>query len=472
VVGGWLRWSRSRAYGASTGPSVGASIGASTVEWGGMLLVLAAIVGVLVSSNLPADISSSYQAALCRVSQDNCAPAGGDQGGGQNPGGDQGGQNGGDPGAGNPNVGNQNVDQQYERAKQEANAADQEARDAEREAGNIDQELLNLLADIIGITDAKKCLTEGDIGACIWTAVGFVGFGKAAKIIKTIPKAVKLFNKLRKTWERVDAARKRRKAAQEALERARQTCRRGNSFAPGTLVLLADGSRVPIEDIGVGRHVLAADPVNARGGPRPVATSIVGQGRKRLVDVTIDVDGAPGGRRVTITATDEHPFWVTNARAWIDAVDLFYGDQLATVDGGPAMVVKARAYDRVQRVHNLSVTGLHTYYVMAGDRAVLVHNEDPPIDLNGKSYTVWKDGPYRIDIEARDGTKQMHFQEQINGVKSSDAPKYQYNPKTGKFDGMPKSLEKKLAKSQSYQNGLKKAKGVFGRVIGTPDVCD
>jgi hypothetical protein len=98
---------------------------------------------------------------------------------------------------------------------------------------------------------------------------------------------------------------------------------------------------------------------------------------------------------------------------------------------------------------------------------VLVHNEDgDAIDLNGKSLTVWQRGQYRIDIEARSGTKQMHFQEHIRGVSSANAPKYQFNPSTGQFEGMPRSLQKKLAKIPGYQDSVTKAADVFRRVIG------
>ncbi|MFE3544413.1 hypothetical protein ACFXK0_15740, partial [Nocardia sp. NPDC059177] len=64
----------------------------------------------------------------------------------------------------------------------------------------------------------------------------------------------------------------------------------------------------------------------------------------------------------------------------------------------------------------------------------------------------------RIDVENPDpGGRpgQMHLQEQINGVKSSDAPKYQYNFDTGKFEGMPKSLQKELARTD-YMKGAAK----------------
>ena len=63
--------------------------------------------------------------------------------------------------------------------------------------------------------------------------------------------------------------------------------------------------------------------------------------------------------------------------------------------------------------------------------------------------------------------KQMHFQVQIRGTSSGDAPKYQYNPETGQFDGMPKSLQRDLVKNYpDYQKGLSRGVEVFDQVIG------
>jgi hypothetical protein len=61
----------------------------------------------------------------------------------------------------------------------------------------------------------------------------------------------------------------------------------------------------------------------------------------------------------------------------------------------------------------------------------------------------------------------MHLQEQINGVKSSQAPKYQYNFETGEFEGMPKSVRKMLDKKfPSYLDAIPKG----ARYLGIGDV--
>ncbi|WP_157515992.1 polymorphic toxin-type HINT domain-containing protein [Nocardiopsis trehalosi] len=150
------------------------------------------------------------------------------------------------------------------------------------------------------------------------------------------------------------------------------SCTNGNSFLPGTPVLLADGTSAPIEDVAVGDAVLAFDPLTGEEGPRTVTDTIVGDGEKTLVEITVaDGTGAPA----TITATDEHPFWDPEAARWTDAIDLTPGTVLRTSTGTWAEVTAVDTRTTAdQQVHNLTVAGIHTYYVGTGADAVLVHN--------------------------------------------------------------------------------------------------
>jgi RHS repeat-associated protein len=153
----------------------------------------------------------------------------------------------------------------------------------------------------------------------------------------------------------------------------------GNSFVPGTMVLMADGTAKAIEDIQTGDKVLAEDPLTGERGAREVTYLIIGQGVKHLVD--IDVDGK------IITATDGHPFWVdddglpatsgkgTGGR-WVEAKDLAGGEKLLRADGTIATIRSVSMRTQTLRVHNLTVDELHTYFVLAGGRMVLVHNSN------------------------------------------------------------------------------------------------
>ncbi len=148
-----------------------------------------------------------------------------------------------------------------------------------------------------------------------------------------------------------------------------------NSFTPDTPVLMADGSHKAIAKVKVGDQVVATDPRTGRTEARPVAALIIGEGDKNIVEITFDTDGDRGNRTGTVVATDGHPFWVDDFGGWIDAADLKPGDIARTPDGQLLTVVRAHGYTAHRRVHNLTIDGIHTYYVTAGDRDILVHNK-------------------------------------------------------------------------------------------------
>jgi hypothetical protein len=143
----------------------------------------------------------------------------------------------------------------------------------------------------------------------------------------------------------------------------------GNSFAGGTQVLMADGSTKRIDEIKLGDQVLATDPESGESGAHEVVATIIGEGIKFLEDIEVD-----GGK---IAATDKHPFWLPDQKRWVNAEDLTVGSALQTSAGTRVQVTAIKERIVVQRVHNLTVDGIHTYYVMAGDTPVLVHNCDP-----------------------------------------------------------------------------------------------
>ncbi|GAA3730846.1 Flp pilus assembly pilin Flp [Spinactinospora alkalitolerans] len=150
-----------------------------------------------------------------------------------------------------------------------------------------------------------------------------------------------------------------------------------NSFVPGTPVLLADGSTAPIEDIAVGEEVLAADPDTGQTGPRQVTRLIGSGGEKTLVQLTITDDS---GHTDTVTATDAHPFWAPQYRAWIEAADLQPGTWLQTSAGTWVQIQATRTWTvQDQQVHNLTIADLHTYHVTAGKTDLLVHNSGGPL---------------------------------------------------------------------------------------------
>ncbi|GGO74851.1 hypothetical protein GCM10012289_48500 [Nonomuraea cavernae] len=190
-----------------------------------------------------------------------------------------------------------------------------------------------------------------------------------------------------------------------------------NSFVPGTKVLMADGTSKPIEEVKIGDEVLATDPTTGRTDPRPVTALIAGQGTKHLVKLMVDTDGDGGGTTGAITATDNHPFWVPALRLWLHAGQLKPGMWLQTSAGTYVQISAIQKWTTTQRVHNLTINEHHTYHVLAGDQAILVHNDDP-----GRSNPddVCSRGPYAEESiparsKGRDWTQDEIHQNNRNG---------------------------------------------------------
>ncbi len=140
---------------------------------------------------------------------------------------------------------------------------------------------------------------------------------------------------------------------------------RSCSFSGATLVLMADGSRKPIEDVKVGDRVLATDPETGETVAREVTHLWVHD--DTLVDLTVDGD--------VITTTEDHPFWNETDHEWQRADLLDEGDRVRGADGD---LLEVQGLDwssaRTAAAYNLTVDDIHTYYVAAGDDTVLVHN--------------------------------------------------------------------------------------------------
>ncbi|MFF3312837.1 polymorphic toxin-type HINT domain-containing protein [Streptomyces sp. NPDC002952] len=151
-----------------------------------------------------------------------------------------------------------------------------------------------------------------------------------------------------------------------------------NSFTPSTAVRMADGSEKKLEDVKVGDRVLATDPETGKTEARTVLSTILGKGTKHLVEITIDVDGQRGGKTASLTATKGHPFWAADLGQWIDATDLHKGSWLRTSAGTHIQITAIRRWTEHATVRNLTVDGIHTYYVLAGDEPILVHNAGGP----------------------------------------------------------------------------------------------
>ncbi|QYX77975.1 polymorphic toxin-type HINT domain-containing protein [Streptomyces akebiae] len=273
----------------------------------------------------------------------------------------------------------------YTPAKEKADAARAEKEAAERRAIAIAKELGAILAAELGITDALDCFTTGALGSCGKTALNVVtsliSGGPAGRLIVKygwrLDKAAAVGKRIGglalKLWDKFKDWNNKRKEANRLANRL-ESCE-GNSFAPDTRVLMADGSTKAIADVDIGDEVLATDPETGKTRTEKVTAEIEGTGTKHLVRVTVDLDGERGTRTASVTATDGHPFWVPELDEWLDATDLAAGDRLSTDAGTEVRITEVARWTTPRTtVHNLTVSDLHTYYVVAGGTPVLVHN--------------------------------------------------------------------------------------------------
>lgn len=167
-----------------------------------------------------------------------------------------------------------------------------------------------------------------------------------------------------------------------------------NSFTGDTPVLMADGSRKLIKDVRVGDKVAATDPETGESGPRTVTTVIKGTGTKHLTEITVAVYGPErfgDGKSSTLTATDGHPFWAPALHQWVRASDLEQGQWLQTSAGTWVQITAIRHRTQRTTVYNLSVDGLHTYYVVARGSSILAHNCNVALGMKAEGTYSWAD---------------------------------------------------------------------------------
>ncbi|MGW0828409.1 polymorphic toxin-type HINT domain-containing protein [Streptomyces sp. NPDC002845] len=140
------------------------------------------------------------------------------------------------------------------------------------------------------------------------------------------------------------------------------------SFAPATLVAVADGSH---RDINVGDLVLGTDPTSGQ------MTSEPGTRLWRNHDTTpSDVEVTDHADVTsTIHTSDTHPFWPKASNAWSDAATLVRGSRFHTLTGAPATASSVRTFASSTKVmYDLTATNVHSYYAAAGSTAVLPNN--------------------------------------------------------------------------------------------------
>ncbi|MEV6873324.1 polymorphic toxin-type HINT domain-containing protein [Amycolatopsis sp. NPDC051128] len=190
----------------------------------------------------------------------------------------------------------------------------------------------------------------------------------------------------------------RSSAAEEEAPSSKCETAEAHSFFAGTKVLLADGTSKLISSVKAGDRVANSQPGKAGVEAHPVDRVIVPQTDHDFVDLKVKPSRArravgraaavlavaaaavTGGAvtasaaPATLTTTYHHPFYDVTRGAFVEAVNLRVGDHLQTADGGEATVEEVTPYHSTEVTYDLTIDQLHTYYVLAGDVPVLVHN--------------------------------------------------------------------------------------------------
>ncbi|WP_157621662.1 RHS repeat-associated core domain-containing protein [Saccharothrix sp. NRRL B-16348] len=242
-----------------------------------------------------------------------------------------------------------------------------------------------VLKEISGWNDIVDCFTKGDIWACGGLVAGLVPWGKVGKILEAGYNAVKAVNRLAGIVDKAKGVLRRVQTIADDVTRAateqfQKLTSKGStscalhSFVATTLVLMADGSTKPISEVEIGDKVKATDPTTAQTTDRSVVATIVHTDEDDMTRLTVTgEDGTTG----SVDATSWHPVWVDAEGRFVNIGDLKPGQRLTSVDGTSPTVTAVDRYKHYEPVYDLTIEGIHTYYVWTAITSVLVHNCPP-----------------------------------------------------------------------------------------------
>ncbi|MFG3046718.1 LamG-like jellyroll fold domain-containing protein [Streptomyces sp. NPDC048241] len=145
-----------------------------------------------------------------------------------------------------------------------------------------------------------------------------------------------------------------------------------HSFTGSTGVLMANAMVKPISQVRPGDYVLTAEPGKTKKEKHKVKSVVVTKTDRDYVDIVVATKSGPK----TIQTTKHHQFYEATRNAWTQAGDLKAGQKLQNGGSGLTAIREVKAYTASRVTYDLSVEGLHTYFVGAGTIPVLVHNTD------------------------------------------------------------------------------------------------
>jgi hypothetical protein len=264
-----------------------------------------------------------------------------------------------------------------------------------------------------------------------------------------------------------------------------------HSFDPATPVLMADGTVRRIDEIQIGDEVLATDPDTGDTEAKKV-TALHRHTDTLLTDVTVSPEpaavpagGEGEGDRSTrgppltvIKTTAHHPFWDATTRQWVDAAELEPGSStLVGPDGEVQYVVAVETYTGAAPMRDLTVATIHTYYVVAGDTPVLVHNTPGPGRADGcapngvASIEKGKEGVDLLEAELlADGHtvigREVHVQ--IPGTVRGEAGSYRKFDVVTRKDGIIYFFESKNGPRARYESDQRRRDSMLNELGAIP----
>lgn len=146
-------------------------------------------------------------------------------------------------------------------------------------------------------------------------------------------------------------------------------------FAAGTLVVMADGSYKPIEQVCEKELVRCDYDPEANNGSEVSRVVAV---FKSVAPCVVDACFTDGVSYFTITATPEHPFWAPGEQRFVPLASVQDNTRLAFEPGRELTLVSQTTRHEPTEVFNFEVAGAHTYYVgldLGRTDLLLVHND-------------------------------------------------------------------------------------------------
>ncbi|WP_425684103.1 DddA-like double-stranded DNA deaminase toxin [Micromonospora sp. DT31] len=134
---------------------------------------------------------------------------------------------------------------------------------------------------------------------------------------------------------------------------------------------MADGTKRRIDQVNVGDKVRTHDPKTGAEKDRPVTALHLNRDRE-LTYLYVDADGI----FARIDTTQNHLFWSESRSKWVEAGNLKAGEHLRTDAGEVVSIAKVENFHGDAEMRDLTVASTHTYYVVADQSPLLVHNQD------------------------------------------------------------------------------------------------